>query len=149
MIFIALLALSQAATRDTIHDFEPDELMAVAPYGVDVTPDETVWINMAAVGRSSDYAVRARDFVDRKPPYVKVWIRGYHIRNPKVAYRESKSQISFDCSKETYSTAYAVYYRADGSVFSETRGEYGYRPVVPGTEAANWFRFICQTPAKR
>lgn len=154
MIHVAVLFLAladgQTATQDTFRDIRPEVLADPrnAPFGFDITPDETVWLNMAPVGHQVDYAVRARDFLDRKLPYVTVWIRGYHKRDPGVRYRESKMQVSFDCQRSTYSVSYTATYKADGALWSEDRP---YRPqslpIVPGTQGANWQRFICKPPA--
>ncbi|RYD68599.1 MAG: hypothetical protein EOP58_00110 [Sphingomonadales bacterium] len=139
-----LLLLGQTATGDTYKELDADALMAAAPFGVDITPDETAWINMAPVGQTSDYAVRARDYLNIKSSYPTVWIRGYHRRNPRVDYRESKLRVTFDCKGERYSEDYVVHYKANGA-FSEYGGRAGgYHPVVPGTEAANWLRFVCK-----
>lgn len=148
--FVVVLLGVQTATRDTFKDIAPDELKDAknAPFGFDVTPDSTVWLNMAKVGQQVDYTVRARDFLDRELPYVTVWIRGYHRRDPNVKYRESKMQVSLDCQRSTYSISYTATYKADGSLWSENKP---YRaqsmPIVPGTQGANWQRFICRAKA--
>jgi len=116
-----------------------------SPNGFDITPDGTIWINLAKVGRTDDYAIRAEDLRDgrearnRKPSF---WMRGYHKRNSKVSFRETKARLTLDCEAETLSTSTTAYYGADGTLLSRT----GYTPteyIIPGTYGAEYYRLFC------
>ena len=116
-----------------------------SPYGFDVTPDGTIWINLSEVGQTDDYAIRAEDLRDaraarnRKPSF---WVRGYHKRNPKVLYRQTKARLTLDCENETLSTSTTAYYAADGSMISRT-GYTSAEYIIPGTYGAEYHRLFC------
>lgn len=116
-----------------------------SPYGFDVTPDGTIWINLAETGQREDYAIRAQDLQtsrqehNRKPVF---WLRGYYKNNPEVPYRESKGRFTMDCDGETISRSQVTFFKANGDVHST----YGWQPasyIVPGTYAAELQRLFC------
>jgi hypothetical protein len=122
-----------------------DWVAANSPHGFDVTPDGTIWINLSEVGKTDDYAIRAEDLRDatearnRKPSF---WVRGYHKRNPKVRYRQTKARLTLDCEHETLETSTTAYYDADGNLLWRT----GYTPteyIIPGTYGAEYRRLFC------
>lgn len=127
-------------------DVPLEQLEGKAPYGFDVTPnDGAVWLNMAPVGAPVDYSVKASDFLKRSATHPEVWIRGYHKRDSSVPYRVSLHRIVLDCAAETYRVSYLITYRADGAIEREQQAS-AYRsiPIVPGSQAGNWHRFICK-----
>lgn len=116
-----------------------------SPFGLDITPDGTLWINVATVGQEDDYAIRAEDLFNAQKSteqYFTFWVRGYHKKNPQVSYRESKARYSIDCRRETIASTMTVLYDSNGrSVGSE--GPRGSEYIVPGTYAAEYFRLFC------
>jgi hypothetical protein len=117
-----------------------------APYGFDVTYDGTVWLSVAQVGQSVDYAVRAKDLRDARKAASKrpsFWVRGYHKRNASVRYRETKARMTLDCEGETITTAQTTYYDAAGQVV----GQQGYVApsyIVPGSYGAAYLKLFCE-----
>ena len=122
-----------------------DWVVSNSPHGFDITPDGTIWINVSAVGKPEDYAVRAEDLhearrtANRKPSF---WVRGYHKRNPKVQYRETKARLTLNCENETISTSTTAYYGADGNLMSRT-GYVASEYIIPGTYGAEYHRLFC------
>lgn len=118
---------------------------ANAPHGFDVTPDGDIWINLSKVGKRDDYAVRAEDLKqaretrDKSPSF---WVRGYHKRNPKVHYRESKQKFILNCRAKTISTSTLAYYDADGNLLWR-QGSMLSEDIIPGTYAAEYYRLFC------
>lgn len=118
-----------------------------AVFGLDVTPDGLVWINMNKVGNRSDFAVLGEDFLRNRNPFIRareVWIRGYHRLDPALKYRTSKALYLVDCDRRTLWRKAEVTYLADGSTYSTDNRSGGTQPVVPGSIGDTWFRFICQ-----
>lgn len=116
-----------------------------APYGFDVTPDGTIWLNTNPVGQADDYAVRAADLYNNRanrssnPVF---WVRGYHKNNPKVAYRQSMFRYSIDCQRETISRSTAIYYDSEGKTISQ-EGASGTNYIYPGSVGAEYHRLFC------
>ena len=141
-----VLALSMAAPAIAQTD-SPwlDWVVANSPHGFDITSDGTIWINVYDPGLIDDYAIRAedlkaaRDAQNKNPSF---WIRGYHKRNQKVAYRESKVRFYLDCKNEMMGTSTSAYYDADGSLLSRS-GTSSSQYIIPGTYGAEFFRLFC------
>lgn len=151
MVWATALALSLITTSSGAQeDRFPDSpwlnwVAANSPNGFDITPDGDLWINLAEVGQSDDYAVRAEDLKaarDARNQNPSFWIRGYHKRNPKVSYRESKVMYSLDCARKTVTRIQGTYYAADGDVvYQQGFQPFGY--VVPGSMGAEYHRLFC------
>lgn len=145
MIWILAL-LASTVPGDLIVDGPPPEWLAEnAPNGFDITLDGIIWLNVGAPGRIDDYALRANDVylaATNRSIYPKAWVRGYHLRNRKLPYRESKRQISIDCQRQTMTNLYTVYYKADGSALF-TEGQRATVPVVPGTYDEAYMKRLC------
>lgn len=117
---------------------------ANAPHGFDFTPDGTIWINLSEPGEKDDYAIRAEDLQQarlNRTNQPKFWVRGYHVRNKAVAYRESKTRFSIDCKNETLARLTAAYYKGDEMIAQDPYQSMGY--IIPGTYGAEYFRLIC------
>lgn len=141
---IAALLISAPAMAQTDSPWL-NWVAANSPHGFDITPDGTIWINLSEVGKTDDYAIRAEDLRDarearnRKPSF---WVRGYHKRNTKVRYRQTKARLTLDCEHETLSTSTTAYYDADGNLLWRT----GYTSpdyIIPGTYGAEYYRLFC------
>lgn len=116
-----------------------------APFGMDITFDGKVWVNTNPVGMTNDYAVLAADLYKVKianSDYPEVWLRGYHAKNPKVAYRESKLLVAIDCRRDTYFLRKVVRYDSKGEV-TESSGPFASEPIIPGSIAESWRAAIC------
>ena len=135
-----------AAMQPEMVDGPPTEWLAQnMPYGLDVTRDGKVWIPLAPVGKRDDYAVLGNDYYRIKQALEKrptVWMRGYHLRNADVSYRETKMLINFDCPSRMYTILRTLRYDADGRVV-ESIGRSASDYIVPGTHAESWDRTIC------
>jgi hypothetical protein len=147
------IALAIAATSSIV-SAEPDPwfdwVVANSPNGFDVTPDGTIWINMNKPGLRDDFAVRAGDLRDARQTsstWPKFWVRGYHIKNKDVPYRETKSQLQIDCAGEKIATLITVQYDATGNVHSQYPGG-TFGPIIPGTYGASYHRLFCQPAPK-
>ena len=127
-------------------DGPPTEwLQANAPFGWDITFDGKIWVNTNPVGRRDDYAILGNDLHRAKTnasTSPRVWIRGYHARNPKVAYRETKILVSFDCERDTYWTVREIRYSASGESLGSL-GPYSTEPIIPGSVAESWRDAVC------
>lgn len=131
---------------ETASDDIPFEwLRANAPYGFDLTSDGNIWVNLNAVGRKDDYAILASDLMERKDWGVSAWIRGYHLRNPSVKYRVTKTKVNFDCQRRMYQRADWVAYSASGEVIDSDNERRDAQEIVPGSVAENWIKVICKT----
>jgi hypothetical protein len=146
IVIIGLALLVAEPASQPLLDAPPlDWLTARAPYGMDITFDGKVWVNTNRTGARDDFAILANDFYeaitsgDRHP---KIWIRGYHFRNPKVKYRETKQLVSIDCERNTYWVERQLMYSPEGDVLA-TLGPFGIEPVVPGTVSESWRDAIC------
>ena len=120
---------------------------ANSPHGYDVTPDGTIWINLLKVGLRDDYAVRAGDLRAAREtiasnPRPKFWIRGYHVRNYDVNYRETKSFYQLDCVNEQVKGLFVGYYDKNGNLISQ-QSEQIFSPIVPGTYYSVFYRLFC------
>lgn len=141
MIFAALLAVT---AQQSLADWTSQR----APYGFDITPDLSIWINIAEPGRKDDFAVLADDLRRHEGQrWQEFWVRGYHLRNPEVRYRESKTRYRMDCEGRTITTVMRVTYDATGTLLWEwvapSSGTFAYTPVVPGSLGARLFLFAC------
>jgi len=114
-----------------------------ANHGMDLTLDGKVWINSDPYGDRDDYALAASDLFKATGRYRQAWVRGYHLRNPDVPYRESKRLIHVDCSARRWSTELAAYYDRDGRSINQS-GQTAYEAVIPGTYAEAWLEMLCQ-----
>lgn len=143
------LALAGAVATDLDEPALTDFVASHSPNGFDVTLDGTIWINIAPVGQTEDYAVRATDLREASlSPYVKkykFWIRGYFKRNPKVSYRETKSLMYIDCASETLRVDTTAYYDATGKMlWRDAAGGYAGEPIIPGTYGAHYQKLFCR-----
>jgi hypothetical protein len=142
-VFALLLVAAQPAAE---LDAPPlDWVTAHAPYGMDVTLDGKVWINTNPVGEKNDYAILANDLYKALSGHSsnpRLWIRGYHLRNPGVTYRETKTLVSIDCVRDTIWIERQIYYKAGGELLAST-GPFTSEPVVPGTVGETWRKFAC------
>mgnify|MGYP003648714671 CR=1 FL=1 len=116
-----------------------------SPHGFDITSDGTIWINISEIGQIDDYAIRAEDLKaaretqNRSPTF---WVRGYHKRNQKAPYRESKVRFYLDCKNERLGATTSAFYDADGSLLSRS-GTSSSQEIIPGTYGAEYFRLFC------
>lgn len=117
-----------------------------APHGFDITPDGTIWLNLTEPGRTDDYAINAEDLkAAREADHSQMqyfWVRGYHKRNPKARYRESKMRYGVNCSTKQIMTTTEAYYSATGDLISRSSSIYP-QDVIPGTYSAEYYRLIC------
>lgn len=144
MAALAALTTSSIALAQTDSPWL-DWVAAHSPHGFDVTPDGTIWINLAATGRKDDYAIRAGDLREARASGNKnpiFWVRGYHLNNPGVRYRQSKIRYNLNCANETISTSTAAYFAADDSLMWQS-GYVSPGYIVPGTYAAEYYRLFC------
>ena len=150
MFTIAAFVLGTALLGQHAFDqLDRDELLKNTPYGMDITPDRTAWINMAPVGRRDDYGVRASDFLKRKLPRPTVWIRGYHLRNKDMGARVTMRRVVFDCSSETLAVEAYVAHDASGNVLEQWNNpmaSFRMEPAVPNSIGAAWMAFVCRAP---
>lgn len=145
----ALLLLAGATSGPALAQLDAPWLKywlpANAPHGFDVTLDGTMWINLAEPGLEDDYAIRAEDLHkarSERSKYPTFWVRGYHKRNPKVAYRESKTRMYLDCDRQTLGTSLTAYYGPGGKFLWQT-GASSSDHVIPGTYGAEYHRLFC------
>ena len=120
-----------------------------SPHGFDVTKDGTIWINLQKPGLRDDYAIRAGDLRDARQMgvlYPKFWLRGYHIKNKDVEFRESKWLYQIDCKGEKIKTILGVKYDSLGNLLSREAEDKAYSIVIPGTYAAEYHRLFCLVP---
>lgn len=120
-----------------------------SPHGFDVTKDGTIWINLQKPGLRDDYAIRAGDLRDARQMgvlYPKFWLRGYHIKNKDVEFRESKWLYQIDCKGEKIKTILGVKYDGLGNLLSREAEDKAYSIVIPGTYAAEYHRLFCLVP---
>jgi len=120
-----------------------------SPHGFDVTPDGTIWINLYEPGEPDDVAVRAGDLRDARQkgsPFIRFWVRGFHLKNKEVAYRESKTFLQISCNEQKIRRILRVTYDASGKQFSKEEMEASASIIVPGTYAAEMHRLFCQVP---
>ena len=146
-IVATLLAVSApvAAEPNAWNDWVRDN----SPHGFEVTQDGTIWINLYQPGRQDDYAVRAGDLRDAREkgsPFIRFWVRGFHIKNKDVAYRESKTFLQLSCNEQKMRRVLRVTFGASGNQLSKEEMEASDSIVVPGTYAAEMHRLFCQMP---
>ena len=150
LMFISIPFAFRAIAQDLPREFEeelkqfPDGWLAekAERYGMDITLDGKIWINMDTYGDEVDYSVAASDLLQAQGTYRTAWIRGYHARDESLPYSESKRLLHLDCRRARFSEELVVYYDGDGKLL-ESYGPTESRPVVPGSLAAQWMRFIC------
>jgi hypothetical protein len=146
MLALAVLLFGAQSSPEPVLDAPPlDWLTPRAPYGMDITFDGKVWVNTNRTGARDDYAILANDFyraITAGDNHPKVWIRGYHLRNPKAKYRETKQLVTFDCVRDTYWVERQLMYSPEGEVLA-TMGPFGTEPVVPGSVSEAWRDAIC------
>lgn len=140
-LFFAAPLAAQGTSNQVVYDWAVQN----APHGFDITPDGTIWINLAEVGRVDDYAVRAEDLHAARAAharYPSFWVRGYHKLNTKVTYRESKAKFSLDCNRQTIFTTTIAYYDAEGNMLWRQGSTFS-QDIIPGTYAAEYYRLFC------
>lgn len=147
MVRTAALALTLVASPVVAQTGSPylDWVAANSPNGFDVTPDGSIWINLAQPGQQDDYAILASDLQaarESSERWRSIWVRGYHRRNPKVAYRETKTRFSINCADSQIYRSMSISYDADGDVLQEL-GMSSSSPVVPGSYGAEYHRQVC------
>jgi hypothetical protein len=146
MLLAALTLAAQVAPDDLTLDAPPlDWTTDHAPYGMDVTFDGKVWINTNREGARDDYAILANDLYKALTAHSsnpRLWIRGYHLRNREVTYRETKTLVSIDCVRDTIWIERKLYYKANGDLIAST-GPFASEPVVPGSIGESWRKFAC------
>lgn len=134
------------APADELLDAPPlDWVTQHAPFGMDVTLDGKVWVNTNRIGARDDYAILANDLhraLTSGTAQPRLWIRGYHLRNTKVKYRETKQLVTIDCARDTIWVERKLYYAADGELLA-TMGPYASEPVVPGSIGEGWRDAVC------
>lgn len=145
-LLAALLLLAPAWANDPIVDGPSDEwLKAHAPYGFDITLDGKVWVNTNTPGARDDYAILGKDLekaLSGHSSNPRLWVRGYHRRNPGVTYRETKQLINVDCARDTIWIERKLYYSADGDLITST-GPFASEPIVPGSIGESWRKAAC------
>jgi hypothetical protein len=100
-------------------------------------------------GEPDDFAVRAGDLRDARQkgsPFIRFWVRGFHLKNKEVAYRESKTFLQISCNEQKIRRILRVTYDASGKQFSKEEMEASDSIIVPGTYAAEMHRLFCQVP---
>lgn len=146
MFLVALVFALAQAEPDLKLDAPPlDWTTDHAPYGMDVTFDGKVWINTNRTGARDDYAILANDLykaITGHSSNPRLWIRGYHLRNRGVTYRETKTLVSIDCMRDTIWVERKLYYKADGDLLATT-GPFASEPVVPGSIGETWRKAAC------
>lgn len=149
LLFLALLA--QVEATDPFADAPPVEwLQNHTPYGMDITLDGKVWINTNKTGAENDFAILANDLhraLTSESIEPKVWIRGYHRRNPKVSYRETKLLVTINCRWDTLQVERRIFYSASKEAIA-TEGPFASDPIVPGSIGETWRKAACPKPAK-
>lgn len=147
IVALAAALWSAQANQEQTLDGSPVEWMAErAPFGMDITLDRKVWINTNPVGARDDYAILANDLyeaVTLRSVGPRVWVRGYHIKNKRVGYRESKQLVSIDCLQDTVWVQRRILYDASGYVISSD-GPFASEYVVPGSVGEVWLRAACR-----
>jgi hypothetical protein len=146
-----MLLLLLAATAIQSSDLQLDGpsrewLDAHAPYGVDVTLDGKIWVNTNPPGMRDDYAILGKDLqkaLDGRSSQPTAWIRGYHIGNPKVSFRETMELVTIDCMKNTIWVQKVLHYSANGELTDQS-GPFGSEPVVPGSIGESWRKAVCE-----
>lgn len=114
-----------------------------ARHGMDVTIDGRMWFNTDTYGDTDDYGVSADDLWAVSGRYRKAWVRGYHKRNPALAYRESLHLIHADCAEKKWGSEMEIHYGPNGDVVHESSGPWEWSPVVPRSYAESWYNMIC------
>lgn len=120
-----------------------------SPHGFDVTKDGTIWINVLKPGLQDDYAIRAGDLRDAREKgalYPKFWLRGFHIKNKNVEFRETKWLYQLDCKGEKIKTILGARYDGLGNLLSQEPEAKSFNIVIPGTYAAEYHRLFCLVP---
>lgn len=146
---IAVLLLAASAPVVAEPNAWDDWVRNNSPYGFDVTKDGTIWINLYEPGLKDDYAIRAGDLRNARQTgdqYPKFWIRGYHLKNKDVEYRESKYLMQLDCKGERIRYVLGVRYDASGNLLSEDGEQTSFGVIIPGTYAAEHHRLFCLVP---
>ncbi len=120
-----------------------------SPHGFEVTKDGTIWINLFEPGARDDFSVRAGDLRDAREkgsPFIRFWVRGFHLKNKDVAYRESKIFLQLSCNEQKIRSILAVTYGASGNELSREEMEASDSIIVPGTYPAEMHRLFCLVP---
>ena len=143
---LAVLMLRAAPDTEPLLDGPPlDWAAAHAPYGMDITFDGKVWINTSKVGARDDYAIFANDLkaITEGNSYPRLWVRGYHLRNKGVSYRETKQLIWVDCRVDTITVERRLFYSPAGDVIG-SEGPFAAEPVVLGSAGESLRKAACQ-----
>lgn len=147
----ALFIMAQATVEEPTPDGPPaDWLVGHSPYGMDLTLDGKIWINTNKTGARDDYAILGNDLhraLTNRSIYPKLWIRGYHLRNPKVSFRETKQLVQIDCQRDTIQIERRLHYSASQEVVGSD-GPFAADPIVPGSVGESWRRAAC-TPSSK
>lgn len=147
----ALILTAQSVSEEPVIDGPPMEwLQQNTPFGMDITLDGKVWVNTNRTGAREDYAILGNDLYRSRMalnPYPRIWIRGYHLRNAKVAYRETKQLVNIDCKRDTVWVEKRLYYSAQRELLG-SEGPYSAEPIVPGSIGESWKRAACSPEVK-
>jgi nitrous oxidase accessory protein NosD len=145
-VLAAFLLINAQAAQEPVLDSPPlDWATDHAPFGMDITFDGKVWINTNKVGARDDYAILANDLykaITASSSYPRLWVRGYHIRNKGVSYRETKQLIWIDCKADTIRIERRLFYSSTGDVIA-SEGPFRAEPVVPGSMGESWRKAAC------
>ena len=141
---VAASSLLAQENPDWMVDAPPMSWLAEnTPFGMDITPDGQVWINVHEIGQTADYAIRAKDVFEAEGQHPTAWVRGFHLRDKDVPFRETKTYYSADCKAQTLWQLRWVAYDADGNVFaSQGSGSRDY--VVPGSLGETYVKLLCR-----
>lgn len=145
--FVGLsVLLSVQTSSEPLLDAPPLEwVMQRAPYGMDVTLDGKVWINTNRTGARDDYAILANDLyaaVKDHSMHPRLWVRGYHLKNRSVTYRETKQLVWIDCARDTIQLERKFYYSGSGELVA-SEGPFAADPIVPGSIGESWRKAAC------
>jgi hypothetical protein len=142
---LALIFSIQSAPEPLLDAPPLDWVTARAPYGMDITLDGKIWVNTNRTGSRDDYAILANDLykaVTSGTKSPRIWIRGYHLRNAAVKYRETKQLVTINCQRDTIWIERKLFYSSDGEVLA-TAGPHTSEPVVPGSIGESWRDAVC------
>lgn len=111
--------------------------------GLDITPDGKLWLNADYYGDEVDYGVSAEDVWLASGRFRKAWVRGYHLRDTSVPYRESMRLVHADCLEKRWAVEGVYYYGADKKLMDADELVPQWTYVIPRTYAESWFDMIC------
>jgi len=136
---VSLFLISAQSTPEPILGAPALEWVAYrATYGTDITLDGKVWVNTNRTGARDDYVILANDLYKAlvvHDPQPRVWVRGYHLRNKSVSYRETKQLIWIDCKRDTIWIERKLFCSASGDLIAST-GPFASEPVIPAASVS-------------